>query len=127
MGLLDKLTTDGSILSINDGLTPSINPLAVGTLNGGTSIHSDGTPGNSYSLNGSNTLTISNLVSQYEDGITFPVPDPSTLDLNGIPPTGPLNMGTIPINNSFAGGEYLNNLPEVGVIGDTNIADPFDN
>jgi hypothetical protein len=35
-------------------ITPSTNPLAVGTLNGGTSIHSDGTPGNSYSLNGSN-------------------------------------------------------------------------
>jgi hypothetical protein len=42
MGLLDKLTTDGSSLSINDGNTPSANPLAVGTLNGGTSIHSDG-------------------------------------------------------------------------------------
>ena len=47
MGLLDKLTTDGSNLSINDGNTPFTNPLATGT-----SIHSDGTPGNSYSLNG---------------------------------------------------------------------------
>jgi hypothetical protein len=125
MGLLTKLTTDGSTLSINDGLTPTTNPLAVGTLNGGTSIHSDGTPGNSYSLNGSNASSIGNLVSQYEDGITNPLQLPSNLDLNGLPPTGPLNAGTIPINNSFAGGAYLNNLPEVGLIGDTNIATPF--
>ena len=125
MGLLTKLTTDGSNLSINDGLTPAINPLAVGTLNGGTSIHSDGLPENSYSLNGSNANTIGGLVSQYQDGITNPLQLPSNLDLNGLTPTGPLNAGTIPINNSFAGGAYLNNLPEVGLIGDVNIATPF--
>jgi hypothetical protein len=45
MGLLDKLTTDGSSLTINDGNTPLTNPLATGT-----SIHSDGTPDNSYSF-----------------------------------------------------------------------------
>ena len=109
MGLLDKLTTDGSSLSINDGNTPSANPLAVGTLNGGTSIHSDGTPDNSYSLNGSNASAIGNLVSQYEDGITNPLKLPSNLDLQGLTPP-----------------QYLNNLPEGGgLIGDTNVATPF--
>jgi hypothetical protein len=90
MGLLDKLTTDGSSLTINDGNTPLTNPLATGT-----SIHSDGTPDNSYSLNGSNASAIGNLVSQYEDGITNPLKPPSTLDLNGVTPP-----------------QYLNNLPE---------------
>ena len=121
MGLLTKLTTDGSNLSINDGLTPAINPLTTP----GNSIHSTGIVTNSYSLNGSNVNAIGALVAQYEDGINNPLPQPSNLDLNGLTPTGPLNAGTIPINNSFAGGAYLNNLPEVGLIGDTNIATPF--
>ena len=121
MGLLTKLTTDGSNLSINDGLTPAINPLTTP----GNSIHSTGIVNNSYSLNGSNVNAIGAFVAQYEDGINNPLPQPSNLDLNGLIPVGPLNAGTIPINNSFAGGAYLNNLPEVGLIGDTNIATPF--
>ena len=121
MGLLTKLTTDGSNLSINDGLTPAINPLTTP----GNSIHSTGIVNNSYSLNGSNVNAIGAFVAQYEDGINNPLPQPSNLDLNGLTPTGPLNAGTIPINNSFAGGAYLNNLPEVGLIGDVNIATPF--
>jgi hypothetical protein len=47
MGILTKLTTVGSSLTINDGNTPLTNPLA----NGLASIHSDGTTNNSYSLN----------------------------------------------------------------------------
>ena len=121
MGLLTKLTTDGSNLSINDGLTPAINPLTTP----GNSIHSTGIVNNSYSLNGSNVNAIGAFVAQYEDGINNPLPQPSNLDLNGLIPVGPLNAGTIPINNSFAGGAYLNNLPEVGLIGDVNIATPF--
>ena len=121
MGLLTKLTTNGSNLSINDGLTPATNPLTTP----GNSIHSTGIVNNSYSLNGSNVNAIGAFVAQYEDGINNPLPQPSNLDLNGLTPTGPLNAGTIPINNSFAGGAYLNNLPEVGLIGDTNIATPF--
>ena len=120
MGILTKLQTDGSTLSINDGGTPMTNPLVVEN-----SIHSNGTIGNSYSLNGSNANAIGALVAQYEDGKNDLLPPPSNLDLNGLTPTGPLNAGTIPINNSFAGGAYLNNLPEVGLIGDTNIATPF--
>ena len=121
MGLLTKLTTDGSTLSINDGGTPSINPLSLQS----STLHSNGDPNQSYSLNGSNANIVGNLVSQYQDGITNPLKPPSVLDLNGLTPTGPLNAGTISINNSFAGGAYLNNLPEVGLIGDVNIATPF--
>ena len=105
MGLLTKLTTDGSNLSINDGLTPAINPLTTP----GNSIHSTGIVTNSYSLNGSNANTIGTLVAQYEDGINNPLPQPSILDLQGLTPP-----------------QYLNNLPEGGgLIGDTNIATPF--
>ena len=105
MGLLTKLTTDGSNLSINDGLTPTINPLTTP----GNSIHSTGIVNNSYSLNGSNVNAIGAFVAQYEDGINNPLPQPSNLDLNGITPS-----------------QYLNNLPEGGtLIGDTNIATPF--
>jgi len=105
MGLLTKLTTDGSTLSINDGLTPATNPLA----NGLASIHSNGTYNNSYSLNGLNWSSIGSLVSQYQDGITNPLKPPSNLDLNGATPS-----------------KYLNNLPESGpLIGDNNIATPF--
>ena len=89
MGLLTKLQTDGSTLSINDGGTPMTNPLVVGN-----SIHSNGTIGNSYSLNGSNANAIGNLVSQYQDGITNPLKAPSTLDLSGFTPP-----------------KYLDNLP----------------
>ena len=89
MGILTKLTTVGSSLTINDGNTPLTNPLATGT-----SIHSDGTPNNSYSLNGSNASAIGNLVSQYQDGVTNPLNPPSTLDINGVTPP-----------------QYLNNLP----------------
>ena len=89
MGILTKLTTVGSSLTINDGNTPLTNPLATGT-----SIHSDGTPNNSYSLNGSNASVIGNLVSQYQDGVTNPLKPSSTLDINGVTPP-----------------QYLNNLP----------------
>ena len=105
MGLLTKLTTDGSNLSINDGLTPNVNPLTLQT----STLHSNGDPNQSYSLNGSNANIVGNLVSQYQDGITNPLQLPSNLDLNGLTPS-----------------QYLNNLPEGGtLIGDTNIATPF--
>ena len=105
MGLLTKLTTDGSNLSINDGLTPNVNPLTLKT----STLHSNGDPNQSYSLNGSNANIVGNLVSQYQDGITNPLKLPSNLDLQGFTPS-----------------QYLNNLPEGGgLIGDNNIATPF--
>jgi len=39
--------------------------------------------------------------------------EPSILNLNGVPPSGPLkDPGTISINKTFAKGKYENNLPE---------------
>ena len=51
MGLLDMLTTNGSVLSYNDGKTPSTNQLATNQ----STLHANaaGLPG--YSLNGANT------------------------------------------------------------------------
>ena len=69
MGLLTKLTTDGSNLSINDGLTPNVNPLTLKT----STLHSNGDPNQSYSLNGSNANIVGNLVSQYQDGIILEI------------------------------------------------------
>jgi hypothetical protein len=91
MGLLDKLTNQGSNLSYNDGANPTVNPLATQQ----SKLHSDGTPG--YSLNGSFTNQVSNQMNLYEDGQTNPLPLPSTLDLNGATPT-----------------QYILNAPEVG-------------
>lgn len=91
MGLLDKLTTQGSNLSYYDGNTPSVNPLATQQ----SKLHSNGTPG--YSLNGAFTSQISNQMNAYEDGQITPLPLPSQLDLNG----------TTPI-------QYILNAPEVG-------------
>lgn len=91
MGLLDKLTTQGSNLSYNDGTNPPVNPLATQQ----SKLHSDGTPG--YSLNGAFSNQVSNQMNTYQDGQTNPPPLPSQLDLNGATPT-----------------QYVLNAPEVG-------------
>ena len=93
MGLLDKLTNAGSTLTSHNGNTPPTNPLATQQsqlLNG-------------YSLNGAQSNTVSTQYNAYEDGITNPLPLPSTLDLNGAPP------GNTPSGQSLP---YLNNLPQ---------------
>jgi hypothetical protein len=124
MGLLTRLE-QGSALSLNDGGTPSINPLSLQT----STLHSNGDVNTSFSLNGSNANIVGNQMALYEDGYANSplLPLPSGLDLNGYAPNAPLSYpGVIPINNSFVGGQYLNNLPEGGtLIGDTNIATPF--
>jgi hypothetical protein len=123
MGLFEKLTTDGSRLSKYDGADPYVNPLSTTKT---FSIHSTGNPLDSYSLNGSNSTLVNNAASLYEDGVQYTNPLPSELDLGGELPIGPLSaLGVIPINNSFSGGTYLNNLPEQGIIGDNNVATPF--
>ena len=81
MGLLDKLTTQGSILSYGNGVTPSINPGATQQ----SKLHADGNqPG--YSLNGSDASVVNNAFQQYNDGVTNILPQPSQLDLNGSNP-----------------------------------------
>jgi hypothetical protein len=97
MGLLDKLTTQGSAYTAYDGTNPPTNPLATQQ----SKLHADGNaPG--YSLNGAQASTVSTQFNAYDDGITNPLPLPSQLDMNGtIPAVSPGGQG-IP---------YLNNLP----------------
>jgi len=84
MGLLDKLTEEGSNLSQFDGANPPITNLDTAQ----STLHYQ------YSING----------NPYLPGY----PPFSSLDLNGVTPS-----------------QYLNNLPETGVlIGDINIATP---
>jgi hypothetical protein len=97
MGLLDKLTTQGSAYTAYDGTNPPTNPLATQQ----SKLHADGNaPG--YSLNGAQASTVATQFNAYDDGITNPLPLPSQLDMNGtIPAVSPGGQG-IP---------YLNNLP----------------
>jgi len=90
MGILTKLTTEGSIFSAHDGNNPPVNPLATQQ----SKLHVDGNqPG--YSLDGANANTVITQYNGYEDGTPNQIPLPSLLDLNGVTPT-----------------QYLDNLPQ---------------
>lgn len=90
MGLLTKLTTEGSNLSSYDGANPTVNPLATQQ----SKLHADGNaPG--YSLNGANSNLVTTQYNGYEDGTPNQIPLPSQLDLNGNTPV-----------------QYLDNLPQ---------------
>jgi hypothetical protein len=90
MGLLNLLSSIGTPLSINNGATPTINPGATNQ----SKLHADGNLP-SYSMDGSNAQTVNAAYTAYNDGVTNALPQPSQLDLNGIPPS-----------------QYLNNLPQ---------------
>ena len=110
MGLLDKLTIDGSNYSTAPGFgqTPTVNPGATGQ----SKLHTDGNlPG--YSLDGAYFQDVNGAYQAYDDGPIYnALPAPSSLDLNGAIPTGPLSDPSItPINNTFSQGQYLLNLP----------------
>lgn len=82
MGLLDKLTTQGSTYSVGNGATPTVNPGATKQ----SKLHADGTaPG--YSLNGSDFRAVNTAYQAYNDGTNNALPLPSQLDLNGITPS----------------------------------------
>jgi len=103
MGLQDKLESDGSNLTTWNGTTPPINKLATKS----SELHY------TYSVNGQNKSAVNSEYQSYEDGVTNILPLASTLDLNGINPTGPLRVnGYGKINNTFQKGQYLNNLPK---------------
>lgn len=87
MGLLQKLTQQGgSNLSVANGGTVNVNPLALST----SPLHND------YSITGNNFTTVNNAFQQYNDGKANLLPKPSQLDLGAvIPPSS----------------KYLNNLP----------------
>lgn len=81
MGILDKLTTGGSNLTAYDGATPTPNVGATKL----SKLHANGNlPG--YSLNGSNSANVIAAYNAYLDGVPNPLPQPSTLDLNGKTP-----------------------------------------
>lgn len=90
MGLLTKLTTEGSAFTAYDGATPTTNPLATQQ----SKLHADGNaPG--YSLDGAQANTVATQFNDYLDGVNNPLPLPSQLDLNGVTPV-----------------QYLDNLPQ---------------
>jgi hypothetical protein len=93
MGLLDRLTKQGGTnLSPYDGTTPKVNPGATKQ----SKLHAfNNTPG--YSLNGNYTPEVNTAYTEYDDGYTNALPQPSQLDRNG----------NIPANQ-----KYLNNLPK---------------
>jgi hypothetical protein len=99
MGILTKLTTEGSILSAHDGNNPPINPLATQQ----SKLHADGNaPG--YSLDGTQAVLVTNQYNAYLDGVGNQIPQPSLLDTNGaIPPFTPGGGQALP---------YLDNLPQ---------------
>lgn len=89
MGLLTKLTTEGSPYSVGNGATPPTNPLATQQ----SKLHADGNaPG--YSLNGSHFSDVNDAFQQYNDGALNVLPQPSLLDRDGLTPP-----------------KYLDNLP----------------
>lgn len=92
MGLLDKLTTQGSSLTAYDGATPSVNPLATPQ----SQMHTG------YSINGTNASSVNSAYQEYLDGAANFLPTPSQLDLNGATPN---------VSPSGQGLPYLNNLP----------------
>ena len=82
MGLLNKLINQGSVLTVYDGKTPKINPLATKQ----SQLHANGSqPG--YSLDGSNAIIVSTDYTAYNDGYNNALPQPSQLDLNGKTPS----------------------------------------
>ena len=81
-GLLDKLTTDGSVYSYGNGQTPNTNPGATQQ----SKLHADGSQAG-YSLNGSDFNDVNTAFQSYNDGTTNALPLPSQLDLNGQRPT----------------------------------------
>jgi hypothetical protein len=108
MGLLNKLTIQGSNLTPYDGGTPKINPLATKQ----SALHADPSGQASYSLDGSNFPFVNANYQSYDDGDINVLPQPSELDTNGVIPISALkDPGVSSINNSFIKGEYLKNLP----------------
>ena len=90
MGLLDKLTTQGSTFSYGNGQTPTVNPGATQQ----SKLHADGaTPG--YSISGDDFGDVNSAYQSYNDGIGNILPMPSLLDLDGQTPSSYSQTGPI--------------------------------
>jgi hypothetical protein len=80
MGLLDKLTQNGTPYSYGNGQTPNTNQGATRQ----SKLHTDGsTPG--YSVDGSDVSDVNTAFQQYNDGVNNILPQPSLLDPNQPP------------------------------------------
>lgn len=79
MGLLDKLTTEGSAYTEYDGLTPAINPLATRD----SKLHADNNT-EGYSLNGQKFSEVNPSYQAYSDGYNNNLPQPTILDRTNI-------------------------------------------
>lgn len=87
MGLLNKLTVNGSVLSPANGGNIIPNPLVSST----SPLH------NEYSITGVGAASVNSAFQQYNDGVTNILPQPSQLDLGGtISPSA----------------KYINNFPQ---------------
>tara|TARA_Y100001972_G_scaffold128608_1_gene190493 strand:+ start:1487 stop:1906 length:420 start_codon:yes stop_codon:yes gene_type:complete len=122
--LSDPGTGHGSVLSKNNGASPiPLNPLAGGKGNSANTIsstlHSNGDPKQSYSLNGSAQAVTNIGYQEYDDGVPNQLPNPSLLDINNMAggnflPVSNLtsaNGGVPPMNNTFQNGTYRNSVP----------------
>jgi len=90
MGLLDKLTTQGSTYSYGNGQTPTTNPGATQQ----SKLHADGnTPG--YSISGDDFGDVNSAYQAYNDGVGNSLPMPSLLDLDGTTPPTYSNNGPV--------------------------------
>jgi hypothetical protein len=102
MGLKDKLENEGSTFQSPAGLG------AVSAQVGATAaskLH------DKYSLDGSNSSDVIAQLNEYDTAQNL-VPSPSTLDIDGNTPTGPLRNGsTLAINDTFINGTYRNSAP----------------
>ena len=103
MGLKDKLENEGSTFQSPAGLgavTPQVGATAASKLH------------DKYSLDGTDSTAVTSQINEYDDGVQNITPSPSTLDLNGNTPTGPLrNPSTLAINNTFVNGTYRDSAP----------------
>jgi len=104
MGIEDILKTNGSLYTAYDGATPSINPLATKT----SELHAKPIGAAGYSLDGIDKTKVQGQYDGYADGLPLNLlPNPSTLDANGVEPTTALKDPLInTANNTFSNGTY---------------------
>ena len=81
MGLLDTLKTKGSNLSKYNGGSGVVNAGATKQ----SKLHADGNKA-SYSLDGANFSSVNAAYIGYDDNTPNNLPQPSQLDINGVPP-----------------------------------------
>ena len=90
MGLLNKLQSNGSTLSTNNGGTVASipgGPVGNNLITNNSGLHADAAGNAGHSLDGTNASNVVQNYANYNDGIVNPLPLPSAIDLNGQAPT----------------------------------------